>query len=144
MCIFQQCWLQILKSQLDVPCEIILHLNILVFLVTHSHMWHPKLSWDLLSLLSKECRVHPRWGIASHELLSQAPRPGAAAAVGRETSTGRGIPELDTCSGLGHPARRILLSPTECKGTTVRAGWLGWERVGRGRAPREMQVEGAI
>jgi len=32
-------------------------LNILVFLVTHSHMWHPKLCWDLLKVLSKEHTV---------------------------------------------------------------------------------------
>lgn len=57
MCIFQQCWLQILKYQLEMPSEIISHLNILVFLVTHSHVWHPKLCWDLLRALSKEHRV---------------------------------------------------------------------------------------
>lgn len=57
MCIFQQCWLQILKYQLEMPSEIISHLNILVFLVTHSHVWYPKLCWDLLRALSKEHRV---------------------------------------------------------------------------------------
>lgn len=130
------------EKQLDMPCEIISHLNILVFLVTHSHVWHPKLCWDLFRVLSKEGRVQPRRGVASHKLLCQAPRPVSAAAVGRETGTGRGSAEWETCSGLGQPSRRIPLSPAECKGSQRRAGQLGWERAGRGKAPGETKAEG--
>lgn len=39
------------------PSEVISHLSILVFLVTHSHVWHPKLCWGLLKALSQEHMV---------------------------------------------------------------------------------------
>lgn len=92
-------------------------------------------------LRSTECRVQPRQGIASHKLLSRAPCPVSAAAVSRDTTTDRDSTEWETCSGPGQPSRRILVSPPECKGRNQRAGKLGWERMGRGKAPSEMQVQ---
>lgn len=108
MCIFQQCWLQILKYQLDMPSEIISHLNILVFLVTHSHVWHPKLCWGLLRVLSKEftIRVQPWWGVASHEMLNQAPHPAVSTGTSAGWRAAQGLGSLQNSPHFSHRGQR--------------------------------------
>lgn len=62
------------------PSDTISHLNRSVFLVTHSHVWHPKWCWELLRAFSEERRGQSPAlaGVASHEVLRETPGPASA------------------------------------------------------------------